>query len=388
MEAEVDVETLEEMELTPPEVPRSLARELSRVDASFNTSQIGGSPDRSLLRKLQRHSQRTYFEYCGLFARAELANALRPPSSHDAGGRPGSRDALRTVLMVAEKPSISEALSRALHSPRPSRGDSRGGADGLPRRVRGVSKAIPIYEFVAPHVCADGVERRCVLRVTSTVGHIFGLSFAADASSGEDGGRRRSAEEHFWTEVVKSAEGTSDKLRVIDHLRAASAGCDELHLWLDCDREGENIAHEVLSVTRGVFRDVPAQVRRARFSSLQADELREAARQAHRHLPDAAASLAVDTRQELDLRAGVAFTRLLTQRCAKLARDNLGAASRCSGAVVGRAVMRRRCWTPRAEVGTDTEQESRGLARGGGDESWNAACMNDGRVWYTRSAAR
>eukprot|EP00966_Prymnesium_polylepis_P257121 5939750-Prymnesium_polylepis.2 len=88
---------------------------------------------------------------------------------------------------------------------------------------------------------------------------------------------------------------------------------------------GENIAHEVLSVTRGVFRDVPTQVRRARFSSLQVDELREAARQSAQHLPDASASLAVDARQELDLRAGVAFTRLLTQRCVKQARQLLGA---------------------------------------------------------------
>jgi len=124
--------------------------------------------------------------------------------------------------------------------------------------------------------------------------------------------------------VVKQVEQTSDKLRVVEHLRAAAAGCDELCLWLDCDREGENIAHEVMAVTRSIFPDVASQVRRARFSSLAPAELRTAAKELPRHLPDAAVSRSVDARQELDLRAGVAFSQQLTSTCVNIARRKLG----------------------------------------------------------------
>lgn len=42
--------------------------------------------------------------------------------------------------------------------------------------------------------------------------------------------------------------------------------CQWLVLWLDCDREGENIAFEVVDVCRSVNRHLT--LRRARFSAL------------------------------------------------------------------------------------------------------------------------
>lgn len=42
--------------------------------------------------------------------------------------------------------------------------------------------------------------------------------------------------------------------------------CHWLVLWLDCDREGENIAFEVMEVCKGVNRNLT--IRRARFSAL------------------------------------------------------------------------------------------------------------------------
>lgn len=42
--------------------------------------------------------------------------------------------------------------------------------------------------------------------------------------------------------------------------------CQRLVLWLDCDREGENIAFEVIDVCKAVNRHLV--IRRARFSAL------------------------------------------------------------------------------------------------------------------------
>lgn len=57
-------------------------------------------------------------------------------------------------------------------------------------------------------------------------------------------------------------------------LQAAASECDWLFLWLDCDREGENICFEVLDVCReaGHFMD-ESRVLRAKFSALSDAEV-------------------------------------------------------------------------------------------------------------------
>jgi DNA topoisomerase-3 len=183
----------------------------------------------------------------------------------------------------------------------------------------------------------DDKPTRSLVTVTSVVGHVFSLGFVQE----EEGQDRayNDPSEYFRIPVVKQEEGSTGKLRVVDHLRALAAESDHLVLWLDCDAEGENIAHEVIGVTRQALEqkaavearnspEAPPQrhVHRARFSAITGDALRDAF--CNLVEPDAELSRSVDARQELDLRVGVAITRLLTWRCVGLARQNFSPATK------------------------------------------------------------
>merc|ERR1740128_1201282 len=138
--------------------------------------------------------------------------------------------------------------------------------------------------------------------VTSVVGHVYGLNF-------EDG-RVRDLAQLFQTKTVKVVEDTTKKLRIVEHLQELAQEAEYLALWLDCDREGENIGFEVISLcNEWINYD---NVYRARFSALTAPELVR---------PDKYSAMSVDARQELDLKIGVAFSRLMTRAYLDLAKE-------------------------------------------------------------------
>ena len=61
--------------------------------------------------------------------------------------------------------------------------------------------------------------------------------------------------------------------------RVASRGASQLVLWLDCDREGENICFEVLDNTERFLQKPPRgaqQVYRARFSAITSEAINKA----------------------------------------------------------------------------------------------------------------
>ena len=97
-------------------------------------------------------------------------------------------------------------------------------------------------------------------------------------------------------------------------LRTISTQADALILWLDCDREGEHIAHEVREVCqRGNPRlQRMNRVYRAKFSTVLPNEIQRALKSLGRineGMVDA-----VEARMQLDLRVGAAFTRFQSLR--------------------------------------------------------------------------
>ncbi|KAK9110282.1 hypothetical protein Sjap_018342 [Stephania japonica] len=100
-----------------------------------------------------------------------------------------------------------------------------------------------------------------------------------------------------------------DKIDIKRTLEEEARRSQWLVLWLlDCDREGENIAFEVVEVCCAV--NPRLVVWRARFSALIERDIHEAAQGLVR--PNKLFADAVDARQEIDLRIGASFTRFQT----------------------------------------------------------------------------
>lgn len=62
-----------------------------------------------------------------------------------------------------------------------------------------------------------------------------------------------------------------DKINLLNNLKELSMNCTKLILWLDCDREGENIAFEVVDVCKKI--NPRLEILRARFSAITNDEI-------------------------------------------------------------------------------------------------------------------
>ncbi|XP_059446947.1 DNA topoisomerase 3-beta isoform X2 [Corylus avellana] len=103
---------------------------------------------------------------------------------------------------------------------------------------------------------------------------------------------------------------SNPKAHICRHLSQEARGCGHLVLWLDCDREGENICFEVIECTGFHTKEPRRMVYRARFSSVLDKDILKAMDNLVE--PNGDEALAVDARQEIDLKVGVAFTRFQT----------------------------------------------------------------------------
>lgn len=95
---------------------------------------------------------------------------------------------------------------------------------------------------------------------------------------------------------------------IVQNLEKLAKESQVLVLWLDCDREGEAIAFEVIEICRRV--NSRLDVFRAIFSTVTREDMLRAYNDLKRPNPFLRDAVAV--RQEVDLRLGAAFTRLQT----------------------------------------------------------------------------
>ena len=170
------------------------------------------------------------------------------------------------VLMVAEKPGHRAGGSAAL-------------AQG-PVQAKGSSPSVPVYEYDGTfHAGQDSWPNRASAspRPSATCGR----------STLQGGERQPGARSDRLPAPTVHLE--DPRPRMTEHLQAEATGCHVLVLWLDCDREGENICFEVITTCAHRLHDVTvpgafsanagsANVFRARFSSLATDDLRSAFR--------------------------------------------------------------------------------------------------------------
>ncbi|GIQ81269.1 DNA topoisomerase, type IA [Kipferlia bialata] len=159
----------------------------------------------------------------------------------------------------------------------------------------------PIHEFPGTFK-----GERVRYRVSSVTGHVFSIDFTGPFRSWDC-----DPDTLFGAGTVK--ESANGKQRMEAHLKSVCRGCSDLVLMLDNDREGHNICFEVLDTVCPSlgWSQTDRRIHRALFSAVTPQAIQDA--MSHLTVPDKDASDAVEARQEIDLKIGVAWTRFLTR---------------------------------------------------------------------------
>jgi DNA topoisomerase-3 len=195
------------------------------------------------------------------------------------------------VLNVAEKPSAAKEIAQLL-------------SGGRFTKRAGLSKYNHLFEFDM-QLNNVGMVRMCV---TSVAGHLKAVDFDGRFATWQG-----CDPEELFDAPIKSIV-PDENAPIARTLEAEARLSQRLILWLDCDREGEHIAHEVMEVCLAANRAL--DVSRARFSAFIEREIVNAAQSPV--APNRLAADAVAARIELDLRIGAAFTRHQTRRLQRL----------------------------------------------------------------------
>ena len=133
-----------------------------------------------------------------------------------------------TVLMVAEKPSLALSIAQILSN------------HHLNNSRKGLNGACSVHDWNGPFQGHSNVK----FKMTSVCGHVLSLDFPAKYNNWD----RVDPVELFFCSTEKK-EATA-KLKMPTFLASEAKNADYLVLWLDCDKEGENICFEVIYIQK------------------------------------------------------------------------------------------------------------------------------------------
>ncbi|XP_030647243.1 DNA topoisomerase 3-beta-1 [Chanos chanos] len=198
---------------------------------------------------------------------------------------------MKTVLMVAEKPSLAQSIAKIL-------------SKGSCSTRKGFNGACSVHEYTGSFL---GQSIR--FKMTSVCGHVMSLDFIGKYNNWD-----KVDPAELFSKAPTEKKEANPKLNMVKFLQSEAKGCDYVVLWLDCDKEGENICFEVLDAIQPVMNRAQGNQRtvyRAKFSSITDTDICNAMNKLGE--PNRNEALSVDARQELDLRIGCAFTRFQTK---------------------------------------------------------------------------
>ncbi|KAI9507464.1 DNA topoisomerase [Russula earlei] len=201
------------------------------------------------------------------------------------------------VLCVAEKPSISKSITNIL-------------SGGQFRTRSTPSPIVKNYDFNYPQCRAN-------FTVTCVAGHVLQHDFA------ESHRKWHSCDPFELFDAPIEVQAPPDKKAIVDNLTSEARKSQQVMIWTDCDREGENIGSEIVKICRKARPDIV--VKRARFSAIISQQIHHAAQ--HPVELDYSQASAVEARIILDLRVGAAFTRMQTLKLQPLFQQITGVVS-------------------------------------------------------------
>ncbi|PLW57729.1 hypothetical protein PCANC_01400 [Puccinia coronata f. sp. avenae] len=190
------------------------------------------------------------------------------------------------ILCVAEKPSIARSITEILSGNQFTTRQS-------PNRY---TKNFDFHYRLPPS------PQLADFTVTSVLGHLTGTDF----DEHHKGWRNCDPFSLFDAPINRFVN--PDHKGIERNLKAESRRADKLIIWTDCDREGEHIGSEIVSVCRAAKPGII--VLRARFSAIIPAQIHNACQNAGEL--DMNQVYAVQARMELDLRIGAALTRCQT----------------------------------------------------------------------------
>ena len=137
---------------------------------------------------------------------------------------------------------------------------------------------------------------------TSVSGHLKTFSFPDSCKNWNTTPLNKLYEVDLQKEIIPSNHN------IFKNLKNLGSQCNKLILWLDCDREGEAIAFDVLESLQRINPDI--EYFRAKFSAVTKQDVAQAMNSLAK--PDENLMHAVSFRQEIDLRIGASYTRFQT----------------------------------------------------------------------------